>query len=61
MVVELLVVPSRRANTLPGPSRTITVEPIKVPVPPVRTPREPAPDVPDRPEREPAREPVPAR
>ena len=57
MEVERIVVPF--ANVLPGPSRTITVEPIKVPAPapPVR---EPAPTEAPPPEREPAREPVPA-
>lgn len=45
--------------TFPGPSRTITVEPVKVPAVPVQ-PRIP-PELPDRePEAEPAREPVPA-
>jgi hypothetical protein len=61
MEVERAVVVGPVANVLPGPSRTITVEPIKVPAParPVRepAPREARPPEPD-PERE--REPVPA-
>ena len=55
-------------GSLPGPSRTITVEPIRVPVPPRVTPAGPPHRVP-RPERTPhpqraprrEREPVPAR
>jgi hypothetical protein len=51
-------------GSLPGPSRTITVEPVKVPrapavplpAPPERVPER----VPERPEPAPEREPVPA-
>ena len=48
------------AGSLPGPSRTITVEPLRVPV---HLPPAPSPRPPERParEREPAREPAPAR
>jgi hypothetical protein len=48
-------------GSLPGPSRTITVEPIRVPVSPREVPRtEPARE-PQRRESDPRREPVPAR
>jgi hypothetical protein len=49
----------RPAASLPGPSRTITVEPLRQPA---RRPAEPAPPPPPRPERDPRpeREPVPA-
>jgi hypothetical protein len=55
-------------GSLPGPSRTITVEPVRVPVTPRVAPalppeREPDPKRAPRPERTPCpdREPVPAR
>lgn len=48
-------------GSLPGPSRTITVEPIRVPAAPPVVP-EVAPELPpERPEPRPEREPVPVR
>jgi hypothetical protein len=51
-----------RANVLPGPSRTITVEPVKLPATAPSAPPEPARELPPEPDRErrPDREPVPA-
>ncbi|HUA02462.1 MAG TPA: hypothetical protein VMB27_01090 [Solirubrobacteraceae bacterium] len=43
-------------GTLPGPSKTITVEPLRIPKAPALPRREPEP-LPERPEREPARKP----
>jgi hypothetical protein len=47
--------------SLPGPSRRITVEPIRVPKKPTVIPSRPPSKQPARPERSPQREPVPAR
>jgi hypothetical protein len=58
--------PARRSDTtspqatLPGPSRRITVEPVRVPVIAPAAPERPEAPPPD-PHEEPAREPVPAR
>jgi len=48
------------SGSLPGPSRTITVEPIKVPAAP-RVPRIEPTHEPERREPDPKREPVPSR
>ena len=48
-------------GSLPGPSRTITVEPIRVPTAPPAPPERVPERVPDRREPRPEREPVPAR
>ena len=47
-------------GTLPGPSRRITVEPIRVPATAPAAPDRPGPEIP-APEQEPTRDPVPAR
>jgi hypothetical protein len=47
--------------SLPGPSRRITVEPIRVPAEPKEIPSRQPSEAPERPERSPEREPVPAR
>jgi hypothetical protein len=60
MVVERAVAAVPEANVLPGPSRRITVEPIKVPAPAPLPRREP-PEVAPEPQRRPDRDPVPAR
>jgi hypothetical protein len=55
---------TRRTETsgsLPGPSRTITVEPIRIPASPREMPRIEPRREPDRRESDPKREPVPAR
>jgi hypothetical protein len=49
------------AGTHPGPSRTITVEPVKVPRAPRVIPVPGPKREPERPQRKPEREPVPAR
>ena len=54
----------RRPDTtgsLPGPSRTITVEPIRVPASPREVPRTEPQHEPERRESNPKREPVPTR
>ena len=63
MVVERPVAVVPGANVLPGPSRRITVEPIKVPAPaPAPLPRrEPPPEIAPEPERRPDRDPAPTR
>jgi hypothetical protein len=49
------------AGSLPGPSRTITVEPVRIPASPREVPHtEPHPE-PERRESDPKREPVPSR
>lgn len=49
------------ALDLPGPSRRITIEPLRLPLPATEpAPAEPAPAEPPREQPEPAREPVPA-
>lgn len=56
---SLLILP--RA-TFPGPARTITVEPLRIPKAPSLPRKVPSPrTVPDRPEPAPLREPVPMR
>ena len=48
---------------LPGPSRRITIEPLRLPLPatePTPAPAEPPPAEPPREQPEPARDPVPA-
>jgi len=55
---------TRRTETsgsLPGPSRTITVEPIKIPASPREVPRTEPQHEPERREPTPRREPVPSR
>lgn len=52
---------SEISGSLPGPSRTITVEPIRIPASPREVPRTPPPHEPERREPAPKREPVPAR
>lgn len=47
--------------SLPGPSRRITVEPIRVPTGPKEIPTKQPSEEPERTERSPEREPVPAR
>lgn len=49
------------SSSLPGPSRTITVEPIRVPASPREVPRTEPPHEPERRESDPKRDPVPAR
>ena len=61
MVVERPVAVVPGANVLPGPSRRITVEPIKVPAPAPLPRREPPPEVAPEPERRPDRDPAPTR
>lgn len=52
--------PRALAGTFPGPSKTITVEPLRIPKAPALPRREPTP-LPKPPERDPPREPVPTR
>lgn len=55
---------TRRTETtgsLPGPSRTITVEPVRIPASPREVPRTEPPHEPERREPAPKRDPVPAR
>lgn len=52
--------PRALEGTLPGPSKTITVEPLRIPKAPSLPRREPVP-LPKPPKREPAREPARAR
>jgi hypothetical protein len=62
--VSQQAVPATRhqiAGTHPGPSRTITVEPVKVPRAPRVIPVPQPKRAPERPQRKPDREPVPAR
>lgn len=49
------------SGTLPGPSRTITVEPIRIPASPREVPRIEPQHEPERRESDPKREPVPSR
>lgn len=49
------------SGTLPGPSRTITVEPIRVPASPREVPRIEPQHEPERRESDPKRAPAPAR
>ncbi len=56
--------PTRRSGitgSLPGPSRTITVEPIRVPASPREVPRTEPQREPARREPDPKRDPVPSR
>jgi hypothetical protein len=48
-------------GSLPGPSKTITVEPVRVPVSPREVPYTEPQHEPERRESDPKREPVPAR
>jgi hypothetical protein len=52
---------SEISGSLPGPSRTITVEPIRIPASPREVPRTDPPHEPERRESDPKRDPVPAR
>jgi hypothetical protein len=52
---------SEISGSLPGPSRTITVEPIRIPASPRAVPPSEPPHEPARRESDPTREPVPAR
>jgi len=55
---------TRRTGTsgsLPGPSRTITVEPVRIPASPRVVPRTEPQHEPERREPDPKRDPVPAR
>jgi hypothetical protein len=52
---------SEISGSLPGPSRTITVEPIRVPASPREVPQTEPAHEPERREPEPKREPVPSR
>ncbi len=49
------------SGTLPGPSRTITVEPIRIPASPREVPRIEPQHEPERREPSPKRDPVPAQ
>jgi hypothetical protein len=49
------------AGSLPGPSRTITVEPVRIPASPREVPRTEPAHEPERREPDPKREPVPSR
>jgi hypothetical protein len=51
----------RTSGSLPGPSRTITVEPIRIPASPREVPRIEPQHEPERRESDPKREPVPSR
>jgi hypothetical protein len=53
--------PRAISGSLPGPSRTITVEPLRVPVSPREVPRIEPQHEPERREPDPKREPVPSR
>jgi len=48
-------------GSLPGPSRTITVEPVRIPASPREVPRTEPQHEPERRESDPKREPVPSR
>lgn len=48
-------------GSLPGPSKTITVEPVRIPASPREVPRTEPPYEPERREPDPKREPVPSR
>ena len=52
---------SETSGSLPGPSRTITVEPIRIPASPREVPRTEPQHEPERREPDPKREPVPTR
>lgn len=52
--------PTGTSGTLPGPSRTITVEPIRIPASPREVPRIEPEHEPERREPDPKRDPVPA-
>jgi hypothetical protein len=55
---------TRRTNTvgsLPGPSRTITVEPVRIPASPPEVPHTEPQHEPERRESDPKRQPVPSR
>jgi hypothetical protein len=49
------------SGSLPGPSRTITVEPLRVPASPREVPRTEPQHEPERRESDPKRDPVPSR
>lgn len=49
------------SGSLPGPSRTITVEPLRIPVSPREVPRTEPQHEPERREPDPKRDPVPSR
>jgi hypothetical protein len=52
---------SETSSSLPGPSRTITVEPIRIPASPREVPRTEPQHEPERREPDPKRDPVPSR
>jgi hypothetical protein len=49
------------SGSLPGPSKTITVEPVRIPASPREVPRTAPPHEPERREPDPKREPVPSQ
>ncbi|HEX3979437.1 MAG TPA: hypothetical protein VHW96_24405 [Solirubrobacteraceae bacterium] len=49
------------SGSLPGPSRTITVEPVRIPASPREVPRTEPQHEPERRESDPKRDPVPSR
>jgi hypothetical protein len=53
--------PMEVLGSLPGPSRRITVEPVRIPASPREVPRTEPQHEPERPEADPKREPVPSR
>jgi hypothetical protein len=56
-----LTCPGEISGSLPGPSRTITVEPLRIPASPREVPRTEPQHQPERRESDPKRDPVPSR